>query len=67
MDEEKEDCVIDEIKQKIHEKIKEFNTTDITPSNLDALYKLVDIKKDLANIDYWEIKKEEIKNEIQRL
>jgi len=49
---------IDEIKSKIDEKIKEFNATDINPNNLDSLYKLVDIKKDLANIDYWKKKGE---------
>lgn len=64
---EEKDSLIEELKHKVDDKIKEFNTTDINPNNLEALYKLVDIKKDLKNIEYFEKEMEESENEIQRL
>lgn len=64
---EEKDCLMEELKHKVDDKIKEFNTTDINPNNLEALYKLVDIKKDLKNIEYFEKEMEESENEIQRL
>ncbi len=64
---EKEDCTDDKIKKIVDDKIEEFIATGVNTNNLDALYKLVDIKKDYENINYWNLKKEEIKNEIQRL
>lgn len=67
MEEEKKEDFIEEIKTKVDDKIKEFNSTDINPNNLDALYKLIDIKKDIANIDYWKVKEEKYKNEIRKL
>lgn len=67
MEEEKKEDFIEEIKTKVDDKIKEFNSTDINSNNLDALYKLIDIKKDIANIDYWKVKEEKYKNEIRKL
>ena len=66
-EEKKENCVRNDIKKLVETKLKEFNATNINPSNLENLYKLVDIHKDLENEEYWEIKKEVYKNEIQRL
>lgn len=67
-EEKKEDiCLLDEIEKKVDEKIKEFNATDINLNNLSALYQIIDIKKDLANIKYWDKKKEEIENEIRNV
>jgi len=59
-----ENCDDLEIQKIVDNKIKEFIATDINPNNLDALYKLVDIKKDFKNIEYWEKKGE--KDEIRR-
>lgn len=66
-EEKKESCVRDDIINIVEGKLKEYNATNINPSNLENLYKLVDIHKDLKNEEYWEIKKEVYKNEIQRL
>lgn len=66
-EEKKESCVRDDIINIVEGKLKEYNATNINPGNLENLYKLVDIHKDLKNEEYWEIKKEVYKNEIQRL
>lgn len=59
-----ENCEDLEIQKIVDNKIKEFIATDINANNLDALYKLVDIKKDFKNIEYWKKKGE--KYEIRR-
>lgn len=66
-EEKKENCVRDDIISIVEGKLKEYNATNINPGNLENLYKLVDIHKDLKNEEYWEVKKEVLKNEIQRL
>ena len=66
-EEKKESCVRDDIISIVEGKLKEYNATNINPGNLENLYKLVDIHKDLKNEEYWEIKKEVLKNEIQRI
>lgn len=58
-------CTIEDIKKLVKSKITSFEDVDV--NNLEVLYKLVDVYKDLENVDYWNLKKEEIKNEIQRL
>ena len=62
-----QECLSIELKKIVENKLQEFKKTDINPSNLDILYKLVDIHKDLENEEYWKVKKEVYKNEIQRL
>lgn len=47
-------------KEKIEELITDVTNKGIDHSNVDYLYKLVDIHKDLENEDYWNTKKEEI-------
>ena len=65
MDEEKKEeevCYTDEIKDIVIRELKKFsNTTELNGDTLDVLYKLVDIDKDLENIDYWNVKKEVMK------
>lgn len=60
-------CLINDLKGMVESKLKQFSVEDINPNNLDILYKLVDIHKDLANEDYWKTKKEVYKNEIRKL
>lgn len=67
LEEKKESCVRDDIISIVEGKLKEYNATNINPGNLENLYKLVDIHKDLKNEEYWEVKKEVLKNEIQLL
>jgi len=59
-----ENCEDKEIEKIIDEKIKEFVATGVNPNNLDALYKLVDIKKDFKKIELMEKKGEE--NEVRK-
>lgn len=53
--EEKENKM-DKVKEQVEEKINNIMTQGIKPENIDNLYKLVDIHKDLANEEYWKIK-----------
>jgi len=57
----------EDLKEMVENRLKEFSIEDVNPDNLDILYKLVDIHKDLANEEYWKIKKEVYKNEIRKL
>lgn len=41
------------IKEKVEKSIEEIAKKDITTQNIDNLYKLVDIHKDIANEEYW--------------
>jgi len=54
--------VIEKVETKIDELIK---THGIKKENVDYLYKLVDIHKDLKNEEYWKVKEEYY--EIRRL
>ena len=67
-EEKKEDtCGLERIKSIITRELEQFSTAELNQDALDTLYKLVDICKDLENIDYWNVKKEELKYEIQQL
>lgn len=46
-----------EVKEKVKEKIDGIMSEGIEMDNLDALGKLVDIHKDIANEEYWDVKK----------
>lgn len=63
IEEKKEEvCYTDKIKAMVVKELEQFSdTADLHGDELDVLYKLVDIDKDLENIDYWKIKKEDIK------
>lgn len=53
--------------EKIENKITQIITNDgVKKENVDYLYKLVDIHKDLKNENYWKIKEEIYNDEIQR-
>lgn len=51
----------DKVTNKVEEKINKIIDTGIQSENVDYLYKLIDIHKDLANEDYWKCKKEVLK------
>ena len=67
MEEEKKENFIEDIEKRVDNKLKENSKTEINSNNLDTIYKLIDIKKDIANIDYWKVKEEKYKNEIRKL
>lgn len=48
------------VKEQIEEIIDDIVEEKIQPDNIDYLYRLVDIHKDLANEEYWKVKKEDI-------
>lgn len=50
--------MIEDLKEKVENGIKNIAENGIEREELDTLYKLVDIHKDLANEEYWEKKKE---------
>lgn len=57
-EEKKEKSVAEKVQEQTEKKIGEIVTQGIQATNVDMLYKLIDIHKDLANEDYWEKKKE---------
>lgn len=66
--EEKEKPMHENTLEKVESKITEIiNTEGVKRDNVDYLYKLVDIHKDLKNENYWKIKEEKYNDEIQRL
>ena len=65
MEEEKENkeeiCYMEKIKNMVKHEIEQISNTELNEKNLDLLDTLIDINKDLENIDYWNVKKEAIK------
>ena len=64
MEEEKkkeEVCYTDKIKELVCKELERFYDTELNDEDVDLLYKLIDINKDLENIDYWKVKKEVMK------
>ena len=65
MEEEKKSeediCYTDKIKEIVIKELEQFSNVELNGDDLDILYKLVDIDKDLENIAYWKAKKEDMK------
>ena len=59
--ENKKECYTDKIKSMVCKELEQISTNELTGEGLDILGKLVDINKDLENIDYWNCKKEVMK------
>lgn len=51
--------IIEKVKKETEKVIEQILNQGIEENNLDVLYKLVDIHKDIANEEYWQKKKEE--------
>ena len=49
------------IRASVEKELKQYSSTELNEDDLDIMYKLVDIIKDLENIDYWNVKKEVMK------
>ena len=56
----------EDVLEKVENKIKETIKDGIKRENVDYLYRLVDIHKDLKNEKYWKVKEEKYNDEIQR-
>lgn len=67
MEEENKEQEINNLKDMVKSKLNQYTIDDINTQNLEDLYKLVDIEKDLENIEYWELKKEVLKDELRKL
>lgn len=63
MEEEKD--LMKELKEKVESHIKNIVDNNTEVANVDILYKLVDIHKDIENECYWKIKKEVMNDELQ--
>lgn len=64
---EKEKPLEENILEKVESRITQIiNSEGVKRDNVDYLYKLVDIHKDLKNENYWKIKEEKYHDEIQR-
>lgn len=59
--ERQDEKINDQVNKQVEEKIKKIVEVGVQSENIDYLYKLVDIHKDLANEDYWKCKKEVMK------
>ena len=67
-DEKAENTMHNNVLEKVENKITELvNTEGVKKENVDYLYKLVDIHKDLKNENYWKVKEEKYNDEIQRI
>lgn len=65
---EKEKPTQENVLEKVESKIAELvNTEGVKKENVDYLYKLVDIHKDLKNEHYWKVKEEKYNDEIRKL
>ena len=62
MEEEKkenqEEQTLEQLSKQVSQIIKKFSEEGITQNDIDTLYKLVDIHKDIANENYWKKKEE---------
>lgn len=68
MEENTEKTMQSNVLEKVENKINELvNTEGVKKENVDYLYKLVDIHKDLKNENYWKVKEEKYNDEIQRI
>lgn len=58
--EEKNKTTLQKVKNEIETFINNILEKGIDSENIDTLYKIIDIHKDIANEEYWQVKKEEI-------
>lgn len=63
--EEQEKVFTEKVKDLVETKITKLMETGIQVGNVDYFYKLIDIHKDMANEEYWEVKKEVLENDVR--
>lgn len=56
--EKKEKTILEKVNESAEKKIEEIINQGLAQTNVDYLYKLVDIHKDIANEKYWKVKEE---------
>lgn len=52
-----ENNILNKVNKQVEEKINNIITQGIKPENIENLYKLIDIHKDIANEQYWNVEK----------
>lgn len=57
MEEEKKE-LMDKLKEQVETSLENISNEGIQVGNLDRLYKLIDIHKDIKNEEYWKVKEE---------
>ena len=62
---QKEKTFNEKVKSLVETKIIKLMETGIQVGNVDYFYKLIDIHKDMANEEYWEVKKEVLENDVR--
>lgn len=67
MDKKEEECLVDDIQKLVHVQLKQIKDMGITNANIDSLYKLIDIEKDIENINYWKAKEGVYENETRNI
>ena len=65
--EQKEKTFTEKVKSLVETKIEKLMETGVQVGNVDYFYKLIDIHKDMANEEYWEVKKEVLKDDVRWL
>ena len=50
--------MLEKIKEVVNKPLETITKDGVSSNNLDYLYKLVDIQKDIANIEYWNVKED---------
>lgn len=59
--------MLKKVNEQVEGQIKKIVEEGLQLNNIDRLYKLVDIHKDIANEEYWKKKEEVMENEIRKL
>lgn len=49
---------LNNIKSLVEKELDQYSNMELNEDDLDIMYKLIDIIKDIKNIEYWECKKE---------
>ena len=62
-----ENTTLKETLEKVESQIKETIQDGVKRENIEYLYKLVDVHKDLKNEEYWKVKEEKYNDEIRKL
>ena len=57
--------ILEKVKTTVESKLEKLMETGTQVGNIDYLYKLIDIHKDIENEDYWKIKKEVLENDVR--
>lgn len=62
VEEKVEKKITEQLKEKVEEQLKKTFEQGVSINNVDYLYKLIDIHKDIANEEYWKVKEEKYMN-----